>query len=176
MMHDFTAEVTFRLLRPTDIELLHSWLCRPHVSEWWGTALSLGEVDAGYLPLIDPESTTRGYIALLEGQPIGYVQSYVVLGSGAGWWEQETDPGARGIDQFLAYAEHLGRGLGSGMICAFLNALFQDPSITKVQTDPSPRNVRAIRAYIRAGFQLQEEVDTPEGTAMVMVCYRPKEA
>ncbi len=122
--------------------------------------------------MTDPKSTTRGYFALLEGQPIGFIQSYYVLGSGGGWWEQETDPGARGIDQFLANAEHLGRGLGSAMVCAFVNELFLEPSVTKVQTDPAPENKRAIRSYVRAGFQVQEEVNTPDGPAFLMVCYR----
>ena len=39
---------------------------------------------------------------MLNGEPIGYAQSYVALGSGDGWWEEETDPGVRGIDQSLA--------------------------------------------------------------------------
>ena len=34
---------------------------------------------------------------MLNGEPIGYAQSYVALGSGDGWWEEETDPGVRGI-------------------------------------------------------------------------------
>jgi RimJ/RimL family protein N-acetyltransferase len=42
-----------------------------------------------------------------------------------------------------------------------------------VQADPSPENERAIRSYIRAGFQPQGEVKTPDGPALLMVCYRP---
>ena len=48
---------------------------------------------------------------MLNGEPIGYAQSYVALGSGDGWWEEETDPGVRGIDQSLANASQLGKGL-----------------------------------------------------------------
>ena len=166
------AKVTFRLLMPPDLVMLHEWLCRPHVSEWWGPAPSLAEVETDYLPMMAPESTTRGYIALNEGVPIGFIQSYVVLASGGGWWEQETDPGARGIDQFLTNAEDLGRGLGSTMVSAFVNGLFLDPSVTKVQTDPSPENARAIRSYIRAGFRPFREVNTPDGAALLMVRYR----
>jgi RimJ/RimL family protein N-acetyltransferase len=124
--------------------------------------------------MTDPESTTRGYIALLEGRPIGFIQSYVVFGSGGGWWDQEADPGARGIDQFLANAEQLGRGLGSSMAYAFVNDLFLDLSVTKVQTDPSPENERAIRSYARAGFQPQRVVNTPDGPALLMVYCRPR--
>src|SRR5688572_20730312 len=144
--------------------MLHDWLCRPHVSRWWGAAPSTAQVDDDYLPLTNPESTTRGYIVCLDARPIGFIQSYVVLGSGHGWWMGETDPGARGIDPFLASADDLGRGLGSAMICAFVENLFLDSSVTKVQTDPSPTNERAIRTYLRAGFYPVGEVSTPDGS------------
>jgi RimJ/RimL family protein N-acetyltransferase len=170
-MQSNLGTLTFRPLAPADLEMLHDWLGRPHVSQWWGPAPSLAEVEEDYLPMIAPESTTRGYIARLEEQPIGFIQSYVVLGSGDGWWEEETDPGARGIDQFLADADQLGRGLGSTMVRTFVEQLFLDPSVTKVQTDPSPENERAIRSYVRAGFQPLAKVDTPDGPALLMVTY-----
>ena len=81
---------------------------------------------------------------MLNGEPIGYAQSYVALGSGDGWWE-ETDPGVRGIDQSLANASQLGKGLGTKLVRALVELLFNDPEVTKIQTDPSPSNLRAIR-------------------------------
>jgi RimJ/RimL family protein N-acetyltransferase len=114
-------------------------------------------------------SSLRGYIALAGGSEIGYIQSYVVKGSGDGWWPEEQDPGARGIDQFLADPARLGQGLGTAMVRAFVAHLFADPAVTRVQTDPAPDNVRAIRCYQKAGFRPVEEVDTPDGRALLMV-------
>ena len=108
------------------------------------------------------------------GQPAGFIQSYHVMGSGGGWWEDETDPGARGIDQLLADAGRLGRGLGSAMIASFVAKLFTDPAVSKVQTDPSPDNARAIHAYLRAGFRPQRELVTPDGPALLMVRLRSR--
>jgi RimJ/RimL family protein N-acetyltransferase len=162
--------LSFRPLEMADLAMLHEWLCRPHVSEWWQPTPSRAEVDADFSPMTDAgSSTTRGHIALLEGRPIGFIQSYVVMGSGDGWWEDETDPGARGIDQFLANAEELGAGLGSAMVRAFVDRLFLDPRVSKVQTDPSPDNGRAIRSYAKAGFVAQKEVMTPDGPALLML-------
>jgi RimJ/RimL family protein N-acetyltransferase len=162
--------ISFRPITAADLLTLHDWLARPHVSEWWGEPESFADVEAHYRPRIAAESMTRGYIASLGGQPIGFIQSYVVLESGGGWWEQETDPGARGIDQFLADVEQLGRGLGSAMVRSFVDGLlFLDPSVTKVQADPAPDNQRAIRSYARAGFLPQHEVMTPDGPALLMV-------
>ena len=165
----FDAMITFRSLAAVDLPILYGWLARPHVSEWWGEPESFANLEAYYMPMIATESTTRGYIASLGEQPIGFIQSYVVLGSGAGWWEQETDPGARGIDQFLANVEQLGRGLGSAMVRSFVEGLFCDDSVTKVQSDPAPDNLRAIRSYARVGFLPQGEVMTPDGRALLMV-------
>lgn len=159
----------FRPLRADDLAMLREWLSRPHVAEWWGAAPTQAEVDDDYAPMLAPGSTERGYIALLDGEPVGFIQSYVVMGSGDGWWDDERDPGALGIDQFLAHADQLNRGLGSAMIRAFVERLFLDPAVTKVQTDPSPRNLRAIRCSLKAGFHEHGEVMTPDGPALLLV-------
>jgi RimJ/RimL family protein N-acetyltransferase len=159
----------FRPLARSDLSMLHEWLCRPHVSEWWGPPASYTQVEAEYAPYTAPASTIRGYITFLGKEPIGFIQSYVVMGSGDGWWPDETDPGTRGIDHFLANEYQLGRGLGSTVVSAFVAGLLLDPLVTKVQTDPSPENQRAIRSYLRAGFFVVEEVMTPDGRALLMV-------
>jgi RimJ/RimL family protein N-acetyltransferase len=167
--------LSFRPLTVSDLLMLHGWLQRPHVAEWWHEPSSLAELESDYLPGTN-DSSIRAYIALLRGEPIGFIQSYVAMGSGDGWWEQEFDPGTRGIDQFLANAEQLGRGLGSSMVSAFVERLFDDPTVTKVQTDPSPNNERAIRCYQRAGFVIQRQVATPDGPALLMLRYRTPNA
>jgi GNAT superfamily N-acetyltransferase len=121
-------------------------------------------------PLTRDDSTTRSYIVLGDGAPIGYIQSYVAMGSGEGWWPDEQDPGVRGIDQFLAHPGQLGRGIGTAMVRAFVQRLFADPSVTRIQTDPSPQNRRAIRCYEKAGFRVAGEIDTPDGRALLMIC------
>ena len=64
------------------------------------------------LPSVLAQESVTPYIAMLNGEPIGYVQSYVAR-KRDGWWEEETDPGVRGIDQSLANASQLGKGLGT---------------------------------------------------------------
>jgi RimJ/RimL family protein N-acetyltransferase len=162
--------VTFRPLTPADFPLLHQWLQRPHVAQWWAPTPSLAEVEEEFVPLIRDDSTTRSYIVLGDGASIGYIQSYVAMGSGEGWWPDEQDPGVRGIDQFLAHPGQLGRGIGTAMVRAFVQHLFADPSVTRIQTDPSPQNRRAIRCYEKAGFQAVGEIDTPDGRALLMSC------
>jgi RimJ/RimL family protein N-acetyltransferase len=164
--------ISFNPLAPSDLPMLCEWIARPHVREWWDSPVTLADIEADYLPVARGESTTRAYIAHLNGRPLGFIQAYVVMGSEEGWWPDERDPGARGIDQFLANEADLGRGLGRAMIRAFVERLFSDPSVTKVQTDPSPRNERAIRCYRAAGFVDQGVADTPDGPALLMMRMR----
>jgi RimJ/RimL family protein N-acetyltransferase len=152
--------------------MLHEWLVRPHVAAWWSPSPSLAEVEQEFEPLVSGQSTTQPYLVLGDGMPIGYIQSYVAKDSGDGWWPDEQDPGVRGIDQFLAHAEQLGRGVGTAMVRAFVRRLFADPAVTRIQTDPSPSNSRAIRCYEKAGFRRLDEIDTPDGRALLMVCDR----
>ena len=169
------TEFSFRLMTESDLPMLHNWLNRPHIVEWWGgEEPSMEAVYEEYLPHLRGKTNVTPYIAMLGALPIGYAQSYVAMGSGDGWWENETDPGVRGIDQSISEPDLLGRGIGTILVRTLVNQLFQDPSVTKVQTDPSPKNLRAIRCYQKAGFRIVENIITPDGPAVYMVQERKK--
>jgi len=166
------SDVTFRPMAERDVPLLHDWIRRPHVAQWRGGGDSSATLEATkrkYLPRLEDGSSIRGYFAWVNGEPIGFIQSYVALGCGNGWWEDETDPGVRGIDQFLGDGSRLGQGLGTRMAAAFVRKLFEDPGVTTVQADPHPANGRAIRCYAKAGFRVFDRIVTPDGPALLMV-------
>ncbi len=166
--------IVFRPLTAGDLPLLHEWVSRPHVAEWWGRPTTLSEIEADYGPAISASVPQECFLALTKGTEIGFIQSYVPAGCHEdGWWLDEDDPGVRGIDQFLANEEQLGRGLGTAMVRAFVGLLFADPAVTRIQTDPAPDNPRAIRCYEKAGFRAAGEINTPDGPALLMYCDRP---
>jgi aminoglycoside 6'-N-acetyltransferase Ib len=171
-----SASVSLRPMTEHDLPLLHDWLNRPHIVEWWGGERpSTEEVRAHYMPRVLAKERVTPYIALLGDFPFAYAQSYVAMGWGGDWWEDETDPGVRGIDQAIGEADLLGKGLGTKLVRTLVNTLFQDPSVTKVQTDPAPTNLRAIRCYEKAGFRIEKYIVTPDGAAAYMAQYRPQE-
>jgi AacA4 family aminoglycoside N(6')-acetyltransferase len=173
-MHPNDAPVTLRLMTEDDLSMLHEWLNRPHIVEWWGGwRPTLQEVRDHYLPRVLAEEKVTPYIGLLGDTPFAYAQSYVALGAGDGWWEDETDPWVRGIDQSIADPELLGQGLGTRLVRSLVDLLFSNPQVTKVQTDPAPHNLRAIRCYEKAGFRKVKIIDTPDGPALYMVQTRP---
>ncbi|HUQ98753.1 MAG TPA: GNAT family N-acetyltransferase [Gemmatimonadaceae bacterium] len=161
--------ISFRPLRTEDLPLLHEWLHRPHVAEWWQPGPSLDEVVADYAPAIVARIPNRCYIATIGGRQIGFIQDYSPAGfHDEGWWLEEHDSGVRGIDQFLCNAEDLNRGLGTAMIQSFVSRLFSDPAVTRIQTDPAPSNSRAIRCYEKVGFRAHGQIETPDGPALLM--------
>ena len=169
--------VTLRLMTEHDIPMLHDWLNRPHIVQWWGGERpTMAQVRNKDLPRIMAEECVTPYIAMLSWRPIGYAQSYIALDSGDGWWEEETDPGVRGIDQSLSEATDLGKGLGTKLVTALVDLLFRDPAVTKIQTDPAPTNLRAIRCYEKAGFRQVGTIVTPDGPAIYMLHERPHAA
>jgi RimJ/RimL family protein N-acetyltransferase len=177
MTRPVQPQFAFRPLTAADLPLLHDWLSRPHVAEWWERQPTLAEVEEEYGPVIAGAEPVRCYVAYVGEEPIGFVQSYTPAEChDDGWWLDEHDAGVRGIDQFLANAEQLGQGLGTAMVRAFVELLFTDPTVTRIQVDPRPDNPRAIRCYEKVGFRAAGEIDTPDGRALLMYHDRPARA
>ncbi len=171
------STITFRAITEADLPLLHDWLCRPHVVEHWEPAPTFEMVREDYMPRLAPQSTLPvdapagvvQYLACEDGEPFGYVQAYRVMAhQSEGWWLDETDPNALGVDQFIGLPDRLGKGLGTRMMRAFIAFLFEDPRVSTVQTDPDPQNARAIACYRKAGFRDVGVVDTLDGPALLM--------
>jgi aminoglycoside 6'-N-acetyltransferase-1b len=166
------TEISLRPLSGSDVPQLHEWLGRSHVREWWGDVPTLEELSEQCDPEVLASEGVEAFVATSNGKPVGFVQVYVAMGSGEGWWETETDPGVRGIDLFLADAEKLGTGLGTRLVRHLVDELFADPAVTKLQADPSPDNRRAIRCFEKAGFLPQGIIATPDGKACYMTLDR----
>ncbi len=111
--------VTLRLMTEHDLAMLYEWLNRSHIVEWWGgeeARPTLADVQEQYLPSVLAQESVTPYIAMLNGEPIGYAQSYVALGSGDGWWEEETDRGTRNrpvTGECITTGQRLGNQAGS---------------------------------------------------------------
>jgi AacA4 family aminoglycoside N(6')-acetyltransferase len=173
--HDpMPTDLRLRPMGESDLPLLHRWLNEPHVVEWWGGERpTLEQVRRHYLPRVLARENVRPYIATLDGEPFAYAQSYGAVDAGDGWWEDETDPGVRGIDQFIGCPELLGLGLGTTLVRALVDLRFSDPAVTRIQTDPAPSNHRAIRCYEKAGFRRVKTIVTPDGPAVYMLQCKP---
>jgi aminoglycoside 6'-N-acetyltransferase len=155
------AQYQFRPMQADDLPLLRAWLARPHVAEWWHDADEFAFVsgDLGHHDMAQ-------FIVMMDDRPLGYLQCYRMSEWDAGFGPQPD--GTRGIDQFIAEPDLVGRGHGSAFIRQFIEGLL-DSGTPRIVIDPSPVNPRAIRAYEKAGFRRDRAVDTPDGIALLMV-------
>jgi aminoglycoside 6'-N-acetyltransferase len=153
----------FRPMTAADLPLVLHWLKQPHVVQWWGDTHEQLELVSGDLEVEAMEQ----YIVATDSRPFGYIQCYNLQA----WPDHgfgEHPRGTRAIDQFIGEPEMIDRGQGSGFIRAFIERLLA-AGAPRVVTDPDPANARAVRAYEKAGFEKVGLVDTPEGTALLMV-------
>jgi aminoglycoside 6'-N-acetyltransferase len=153
----------FRPMSAADLPLVRRWLETSHVVQWWGDAsdqFALVSDDLDH-PAMDQ------FIVTSNDHPFAYLQCY----DQGDWLENGLGthpPGTRGIDQFIGEADMVGCGHGSAFIRAFIERLLT-AGAPRVITDPDPANARAIRAYEKAGFRKEREIDTPDGRALLMV-------
>jgi aminoglycoside 6'-N-acetyltransferase len=153
----------FRDATVGDLSLLGAWLAEPHLAEWWsdGVEASLAEIRAA-LDSID----TEPLIVELDGRPIAYLQSYDPhLEDGHPYQDQPF--GTLGIDISIGPPDLLGKGHGSAIVRQYADMLFEE-GCPRLVIDPHPDNLRAIRAYEKAGFQAFDRRDTSFGPALLM--------
>jgi aminoglycoside 6'-N-acetyltransferase len=152
----------FQPMTSVDLPMIRRWLDTPEVVRWWGDpdehyALLSGDLDH---PDMDQ------FVVAVDDHPFGYIQCYALSTWNQGFGLQPL--ATRGIDQFIGEPEMIGRGHGSAFIRQFGDSLLAS-GIPRIVTDPDPENVRAVRAYAKAGFQSERVIETPDGPALLMV-------
>jgi aminoglycoside 6'-N-acetyltransferase len=153
----------FRAVTEADLPMLAAWLAEPHVAEWWDEGPE--EELRGIIEAMDSVET-EPLIVELDGRPIAYVQSYDPhLEDGHPYQDQPF--GTLGMDISIGPPEFVGKGHGSAITRQFTDMLFEEGA-PRVVIDPHPDNLRAIRAYEKAGFRAFDTRTTIYGPALMM--------
>lgn len=157
-----SARYVFRAVEEDDLPLIAGWLAEPHAAEWWdGVDESIAEIREAMESV-----STEPLIVELDGRPIAYLQSYDPhLEDDHPYQDQPF--GALGIDVTIGPPELVGVGHGSAIVRQFSDELFAE-GVPRVIIDPDPRNIRAVRAYEKAGFRPIGERTSVYGHAILM--------
>jgi RimJ/RimL family protein N-acetyltransferase len=154
------AELTFRPMTRDDLPLLHAWLQRPHVKRWWDDHATPEQVEAHYGPALDGAEPTDHYLALEDGAPIGFFETYLYASYPADAAAVSAEPGSAGVDLFIADEERTGKGLGSTLLRQFADeVVLANPKVTHVVSEPEAANIASVRAFEKAGFRVEREFD-----------------
>jgi aminoglycoside 6'-N-acetyltransferase len=163
-------EIQFVPVDEEHLPLLAGWLAEPHVRQWWGDpAVEIELIREGRA-----SGEADGYVGFVDGRPVGYVQSWEPLHFiGAEPWLADLPPGTIGVDIFVGPRELVGRGIGARLIAAFVARLCVGGH-QSIVIDPDLTNIRAIRAYEKAGFVRDRIVAGPNGNGeTLLMFYRP---
>lgn len=143
--------------------MLRRWLETPEVVAWWG------DPDEQYALLDEDLGNPLMTMLIVEagGRPFAYAQHYDV-----GSWPQahfaNLPEGSRAIDAFVGETDMLGVGHGGQFLRQLAEALIAGGA-PQVAIDPDLENLRARRAYARAGFREIGVRETGEGPAVLML-------
>ena len=151
-----TKYIKFKKLELADLTLLHVWLNKPHVHEFYDKDKenTIENIEKRYAPKIRGEKPTDCYLVFYENIPVGYIQKYFVND----WPELvdylDYDDTVVSVDLFIGDIDFMGKGFGHLMLSEFLKqVVFINPKVTKCMIGPEPGNTRAIRVYEKAGFK-----------------------
>lgn len=149
-------ELRVRRLEPEDAPLLVEWLSDPEVLRYYegrDRPHDLELVMAHFYAVEEPEAEMSRCIMLYHGQPIGYVQYYLLEEAERreyGYSDQEI---IYGMDQFIGVPDYWGKGIGKRLIGAVTCYLFTGKGAKRIVMDPQSWNMRALTCYERSGFR-----------------------
>ena len=146
------------------------------MARWWSPVCSLDEVRQEYLPAQPAADAAHPFLAWVDDQAIGYIQSYPVAMGTSTWWPDEVGPGVVGIDGLIGSAAHIGRGWGAALVSQFRDRLLLDERIHEIRVDPHPQNAAARGCYRKAGFEEVGPIIPPDGPAILMIYRRQRPA
>ena len=129
--------------------MLGHWLAEPHMREWWGDP---EEALAEIVEAMDSDST-EPLIVELDGKPIGYIQIWFIA------FEDDNPsrncPSTPSASMYRSAWPACRSGLGSRRCVNSSHPV--RGSLPHLIIDPDPANMRAVRAYEKAGFEAFDE-------------------
>lgn len=165
----------FEPVTENDKPMLRDWLSTPDAQAWWG------DPDHEIALIYDGEKTgeSRGYIVHSGNGPFAYIQSWPCAAQPDAAiadepWVRDQAPGTLGVDITIGRPDLLGKGLGSQTVRAFCQMLF-DEGAPRLIIDPDASNLRAVRAYEKAGFSPFDTFTNPDGSVTQLMEMFPPE-
>ena len=160
-----------RLVDPElDTELVHFWMNKPHVEEYWAMAWPADRI-RDYLQGHDDDPARSAYVGFVDDQPVGYMEVYDpvhdVLGA-----HYTVQPGDVGAHVMIGEQDYLGR-YSVALGFAVNRFLFRRPEVRRIVGEPDIRNHKFLSLLAFLGFRKEAELDLPDKRAALMVCERP---
>jgi len=152
--------IEFTPLTADHLRLLHAWLQREHVKRWWRDRETYEGVVEHYLPAIEGREPTDLYLIVLDGEPVGMIQTYLVVDHPEWAALIGEGEGVAGVDLLIGEEELTGRGLGPQVLETFAREIvFAAAGTLACVATVEEANHRSWRAFEKAGFRHVRDVE-----------------
>lgn len=149
--------IGFAPLTREDVPLVAGWLEREHVRLWWRDPIE--EAISKRILGIEEDRTDQ-YLIVLDGHPVGMIQTYLVADHPEWGAIVGLEPGLAGVDLLIGEEDAVGRGLGPEVLVAFArDVVFARPGTTACVATIEEPNRRSWRAFEKAGFRHVRDVE-----------------
>lgn len=149
--------VTIRPVVPTeDAALLHAWVSRPR-AVFWGMSDHAPEDVAMVYRYIDEQPHLAAYLLVLDGHPVGLLQTYDPEVDEIGEW-YERRPGDVGVHLLLA-DDHHRAGRTPEVLAAGMDFVAHLPGCRRIVFEPDARNEASVGLMERLGADRGPLVD-----------------
>lgn len=161
------GDMTIRLLRDAeeDYELLARWLSDERVLEFYSgrdNPFDYAKARQEFGPRAEGRDRVVACIIEKAHRPLGYIQFYALTKEDTAYYALENTEGVYGIDLFIGEPSHWNRGLGTQVLFALTQYLFEVLRAVRIVIDPQVTNARAIRSYEKCGFKRVQVVSKHE--------------
>jgi aminoglycoside 6'-N-acetyltransferase len=171
------VDIGFQRLTAADLPLLYEWVRRDHVRRWWGEDETYESLLEDYLPAIEGREPSHPYLILLDGRPVGFIQTYLVEDYPEWVALLQVEAGVAGADIVIGDVELTGQGLGTAALRQFVEEIvFADPATGACIADPDVENTASLRAFEKAGFRRVGEFLDPEDGRLHAIVRRDRAA
>jgi RimJ/RimL family protein N-acetyltransferase len=146
-------KIVLRPMKPDEVRLIHKWANNPDVMPlWYGKKKTLKEIKDDWKPRYfsdkDPESG-RCFVIELNCEPIGMINFNKI----------NTKKNKVEIDIIIGAKNNWNKGYGTDALITLENYLFKNFNIQQIWVATDAKNERAIRAYKKAGFKIENNID-----------------
>lgn len=156
--------ISVRFLQKKDFKLMLGWLTNKEVLKYYG-GRDLNYTMESLIEHYSENFDADGFRVIIEYKniPVGYGQIYRVVGDLYNEYQYpKTDKIVYAMDQFIGEPNYWGKGIGSTFLKMMCNFLKENKQADIVILDPHKTNIRAIKAYEKAGFKIIKELPKHE--------------